>query len=438
MGGNSRRIQQKVVLGCHESDRDIQGELTMKQQIRVIKTQREYDDAIARLSVLMDDDIKTGSSKEAELELLALVIEAFERNKVAPVTPDPIAAIQFRMDQMGLSKKDMAPYFGSLPKASEVLSRKRPLSLSMIRQIHKGLGISADILLSETDYEVNLDDEPQYDYKKFPWQEMIDRGYMKRITDCGRHAKEHVEEFFKTWAQDMLPSSRNHAFLRAPIHQNGARIMDEYALLVWRIAVLKKARQRKPFLKVAYKDNSITEEWLRDLVKLSRFDQGPLLAVQHLADIGIALVIEEHFKKTYLDGAAMLDGNSPVVALTLRHDRIDNFWFALLHELIHVQKHLKPEHSFIADNLDDKTRTSLEEQEADQGAEEALIPEFIWATSEVCINPTTANTHALADQLRIHPAIVAGRVRHQSKNWRLLKGIVGSVKYLFEEQQHEA
>ncbi len=410
----------------------------MKQQIRVIKTQSDYDDAFARLSVLMDDDIKTGSSKEAELELLALVIEAFERNKVAPVTPDPIAAIQFRMDQMGLGKKDMIPYFGSLPKASEVLSRKRPLSLAMIRQIHKGLGISAEILLSETDCAVNLDDDPQYDYKKFPWQEMIDRGYMKRMTDCARQAKEHAEEFFKTWAQDILPSSKSLAFLRAPIHQNNARIMDEYALLVWRIAVLKKARQKKSALKVTYKDNAITEEWLRDLVKLSRFEQGPLLAVQHLADIGIILVIEEHFKKTYLDGAAMLDGNSPVVALTLRHDRIDNFWFALLHELMHVQKHLKPEHSFIADNLDDKMRTSIEEQQADQGAQEALIPKAIWEASEVCINPTMINTHALADQLRIHPAIVAGRVRHHSNNWRLLKGIAGNVKYLFEEQHQHA
>lgn len=410
----------------------------MKQQIRVIKTQRNYDDAIARLSVLMDDDIKPGSSKEAELELLALVIEAFERNKVAPVTPDPIEAILFRMDQMGLSKKDMAPYFGSLPKASEVLSRKRPLSLAMIRQIHKGLGISADTLLSETDCEVNLNDGPSYEYKKFPWQEMIDRGYMKQITDCARQAKEHAEEYFKTWARDVLNNSYTPAFLRAPIHQNGARIMDEYALLVWRIAVLKKARLKKSSLKACYKHGLITEEWLRDLVKLSRFEQGPLLAIKHLADIGIILVFEEHFKKTYLDGAAMLDGDTPIVALTLRHDRVDNFWFALLHELMHIQKHLTPEHSFIADNLDDKTRTSTEEQQADHGAQEALIPESVWTHSDACNNPSTGNAHALANKLRIHPAIVAGRIRHHCNNWRLLKSIGGNVKYLFEEQNLHA
>lgn len=410
----------------------------MNQQIRVIKTQRDYDDAVVRLSALMDENIKPGSNKENELELLALVIEAYERTTIAPAMPDPIDAILFRMDQMGLSKKDMAPYFGSLPKVSEVLSRKRPLSLAMIRQIHKGLGISADILLSETDCEVNLDDDPQYDHKKFPWQEMIARGYMEGITTCVRQAKEHAEEFFKTWAKDLVPSTRNLAFLRAPIHQNGARIMDEHALLVWRIAVLKKARQKKNLLKTTYKSGLITDEWMRDLVKLSRFDQGPLLAIEQLADIGIILVIEEHFKKTYLDGAAMLDGETPIVGLTLRHDRIDNFWFALIHELVHIQKHLKPEHSFIADNLDDKTRNSQEELEADQDAQEALIPDDIWHTSPVCSKPTTANVNLLADQLRIHPAIVAGRVRHESHNWRLLKGIVGSVKHLFEEPHQRA
>ena len=77
----------------------------MKQQIRVIKTQRDYDDAVARLSALMDDDIKADSGKEAELELMALVIEAFERTKIQPVTPDTLEAILFRMDQVGYTKE---------------------------------------------------------------------------------------------------------------------------------------------------------------------------------------------------------------------------------------------------------------------------------------------------------------------------------------------
>jgi HTH-type transcriptional regulator/antitoxin HigA len=147
-------------------------ELEMKQ-IRVIKTQRDYDDAVARLSALMDEEIKVGSNKEGELELLALVIESYERSKIDPVSPDAIEAILFRMDQMNLGKKDLIPYFGSLPKVSEVLARKRPLSLSMIRKVHKGLGIPAEILLLDADDDIDLGQEPQYDYRKFPGRKCL-------------------------------------------------------------------------------------------------------------------------------------------------------------------------------------------------------------------------------------------------------------------------
>lgn len=404
------------------------------KQIRVIKTQRDYDDAVARLSALMDEDIKPGSTKEGELELLALVIEAYERNKVEPVSPDPIDAILFRMDQMNLGKKDMVAYLGSLPKVSEVLARKRPLSLAMIRKVHKGLGIPAEILLGEGDDDIDLGKEPQYDYSKFPWQEMIERGCLQGAVETVRQAKERGEELIREFMRDVLSGTHRPALLRAPLHQSGSRVMDEYALQVWRAMVLKKARQHRHLLKTHYKTGAITADWLRDLAKLSRFEHGPRLAIEYLADIGITLVVEEHFKKTYLDGAAMLDDGVPVVALTLRHDRVDNFWFALIHELVHVQKHLKPNHLFIADNLDDKTRSSKEESEADADAQEALIPAGEWAASAVRTNPTAANAIALADRLRIHPAIVAGRVRHDAGNWRLLKGMTEEVRHLFADQ----
>lgn len=79
-----------------------------------------------------------------ELELLSLVIEDFERKTVPPAVVDPIEFIRFRMDQMGLSRKDLVPYIGLTSRVSEVLSRKRPLSLAMIRRLHRGLDIPLD------------------------------------------------------------------------------------------------------------------------------------------------------------------------------------------------------------------------------------------------------------------------------------------------------
>lgn len=397
----------------------------MKQQVRVIKTQRDYDAAIARLSALMDEEFASGSNAEAELELLALVIESYERSKIAPVCPDPIEAILFRMDQQQLSKKDLVPYIGSLSKASEVISRKRPLSLSMIRKLHTGLNIPAEVLIGDSgDADVDLSSEPQYNYAKFPVQEMWERGHFPDFKGGIKQVKEYAEDLVRKFMRRVLGDLARPALLRARLHQSGSRVMDEYALLVWRICVLKKARALK--LSSQYKDGVITNEWLRDLAKLSRFEKGPRLAQEFLADNGIALVIEPHYKKTYLDGAAMLDGRTPIVALTLRHDRLDNFWFALMHELVHVQRHLKGSHVFIADNLDDKTRSSRDEQEADDGARDVLIPATEWEKSAVKTIHSPENAQALADKLRIHPAIVAGRVRFENNNWRLLNGLLGA------------
>lgn len=402
------------------------------KQVRVIKTNQEYEEAVARLSLLMDDDIKPGSAKEAELELLALVIESYERVHIETSSPSPVDAILFRMDQMGLEKKDLVPFLGSLSKVSEVLASKRPLSLAMIRKVHRGLGIPAEVLLGETEIDIDLGQEPQYDYNKFPWQEMLERGYLKNFVNTVRDAKERGEELIQEFLRDVFSGKQQPVLLRAPLHQSGSRVMDEYALLVWRISVLKKAQKQQQNLKVKYKHGSITAGWLRDLAKLSAFETGPLLAIEYLANLGIVLVIEEHFKKTYLDGAAMLNGDVPVVALTLRHDRIDHFWFALLHELVHVQKHLTAEHLFIADNLDDKTRASKEEQEADTGAQQALIPLAEWNNSAVCHTPNRSNAIALAKKLRIHPAIVAGRVQHEQQNFRLLTGLNAGVRHQFK------
>lgn len=341
----------------------------------------------------MDEQFASGSSKEAELELLALVIESYERSKVQPISPDPIEAILFRMDQQQLSKKDLVPYIGSLSKVSEVISRKRPLSLSMIRKLHMGLNIPAEVLIGGSgDEDVDLSSEPQYNYSKFPLQEMWERGYFADFTGGIKQVKEYAEDLVRKFMRGELGDRVRPALLRARLHQSGSRVMDEYALLIWRICVLKKAHSLK---------------------------------------------LTTQYKKTYLDGAAMLDDNSPIVALTLRHDRMDNFWFALMHELLHVQKHLKASHMFIADNLGDKTRSSKEEHEADQGARDALIPAIEWEKSAAKITHSPENAIALANKLRIHPAIVAGRVRYETDNWRLLNGLLGAkgeVRKNFDDQ----
>jgi len=117
--------------------------------VKIIRSEAEYQAALHRLSELMDSDTEPGGGDENTLELLALVIQKYEKENTPLLRPDPIEAILFRMDQMGLSRKDMIPFLGSASKVSEVLSRKRPLSLAMIRRLHEGLGIPLDLLVMD-------------------------------------------------------------------------------------------------------------------------------------------------------------------------------------------------------------------------------------------------------------------------------------------------
>lgn len=393
--------------------------------VKIIKSKEDYAQAMARLSALMSLDPVAGSDDDNELGLLTLVIADFEHQTVPPVQVDPIESILFRMDQMDLSRKDLIPYIGSISKVSEVLSRKRPLSLPMIRRLNRGLGIPADILIEDVETDSSIvNQDPEIDYSSFPLKEMLERGCFGDFRGNVQRMKDYAEDLVTKFMHDFLPKQMEPAFLRAPLHQRGDRQADEMALLAWRMCVVRKAREAN--LTRDYKAGSVTPEWLRELAKLSAFEEGPKLAREYLSRIGITLVIESHFKRTFLDGAAMLDNGRPIVALTLRHDRIDNFWFALLHELAHVAKHLSDASPVFIDDLDRPNPEHIE-SEADEMAQEALIPKDRWETAKAKETLLSEDAVAFADEIGVHPAIVAGRLRHETKNFRLLSHLIGKT-----------
>ncbi len=114
---------------------------------KVIRTEQDYKEALERLEALMD--ARPGSRQAEELDLLATLVEAYEERAFPIDLPDPIDAIRFRMEQQGLRQKDLIPFIGSASGVSEVLNRRRPLSLRMIRALHEGLGIPAEVLIRE-------------------------------------------------------------------------------------------------------------------------------------------------------------------------------------------------------------------------------------------------------------------------------------------------
>ena len=126
----------------------------------------------------------------------------------------------------------------------------------------------------------------------------------------------------------------------------------------------------------------------------------------------------------------LLPDGTPVIGLTLRYDRIDNFWFCLLHELAHVAKHLSTAKRIIVDDLDlrrhDAEAEDEIENEADKMTRHGLIPKKVWDNKPMKGKPIADEVYALAKKLKIHPAIIAGRIRFEHNNYRLLSRHIGS------------
>ena len=114
-------------------------------EIKLIKTERDYNKALKRLEVIFD--AKPGSSIGDELEVLGILIEQYENEHFPIGLPDPIEAIKFRMEQMGYNQSDLAKIVGLKSRASEILNKKRKLTLEMIRQLHDSLKIPTDVLI---------------------------------------------------------------------------------------------------------------------------------------------------------------------------------------------------------------------------------------------------------------------------------------------------
>lgn len=113
--------------------------------IKPIKTEKDYQDALKRLDILFD--AKKGTSEGDELEILSILIDKYENEKFPIGFPDPIEAIKFRMEQMGYNQNDLAKVVGLKSRASEILNKKRKLTLEMIRQLHDFLKIPTEVLI---------------------------------------------------------------------------------------------------------------------------------------------------------------------------------------------------------------------------------------------------------------------------------------------------
>lgn len=387
--------------------------------VRPIRTEADYEATLARVAELMD--AREGTPEEEELDVLADLVEVYEDKHYPMGYPDPVSAIEFCMDQQDLAPRDLVPYIGSRARVSEVLSGKRAITMSMARALHEHLGIPAEVLLQKPvpAGDASLDG---LDAARFPLKEMVKRSWVPDVPDPKGSASELVAGLLgRAGGPDALAAVPMY---RKNDHQRINAKTDAYALRAWCWQVLASANDDPPA--APYEAGTVTPDFLRQVAQLSAAEDGPAQARDFLAEHGIALRVERHLPRTHLDGAAFqLPGKPPVIGLTLRHDRIDNFWFSLLHELGHLGRHLDGRSQGFVDDLD-LPGDDAREAEADEWAQEALIPKEEWDRSAIWLEPATLKVVYFANSIGIHPAIVAGRLRYESGNYRLLSQLVGT------------
>lgn len=404
--------------------------ITNERQYKI--TQKSLDEFAQTLHIVEKQLEESPDSKLASIQFSALKsqiedlqeqIEEYETLKSGTVrfldaydiSEIPTILIKARIAN-GLTQAELATKVGIKEQQIQRYesSNYKSTKLERISEIAKALGLRLNLGASIS----NRTESSLQDYPSELFKEIYKRGWFEGFQGSYKEALPIAPELIGALLDP--PGAHGRAVAhRRHIRSNSTPNM--LALKLWEARVIDRARQRT--LQNKFKQEHLTDQWFHELVKLSRSTYGPTLAKKYIEQAGIYVIIEEQLPKTLLDGAAICTPQlQPIIGLTLRYDRTDNFWFVLLHELAHIALHLNNQRTFF-DDLDGEADDL--EDEADRFAQDKLIPASIWDT---CISRfTLAETDVLEDAKRaeINPAIIAGRIRHETSNYTILTDLIG-------------
>lgn len=325
----------------------------------------------------------------------------------------------------GMSQKDLGDALGLKEQQIQryEAERYRSASLDRLVEVSDALGVRIENRASLVG-DPTLTTVDSSDWRAFPIAEMWKRGWFEDFSGTMAEARKSADHLVPAFMRGGHGAFAPVALHRKSVRSGGA--IHEAAIIAWEARVRHLADRNPPA--VTFDRDAIDDAWLADLVAFTLDPEGPVRAVDHLRRIGILLVIERHLPGTLLDGAALYtqDGYG-LVALTLRHDRLDNFWFTLFHEIGHLKLHIGQARAFAA--IFDDTESpanSAHEEEADLFAQEALLPKAKWDVAVSRFSRTEKSVLTDAKRFGVGPAVIAGRVRREAGDYTLLRAMVGS------------
>lgn len=375
-------------------------------RIRPIRSEADYLASLGRIEAIMDAE--PDSPEGDELAILATLIERYEDEHFPMEAPTPLGAIRFRMEQMELAPRALIPMIGSRSRVSEVLNGTRALSVDMIRALHRELGIPAHVLIAA---EEGPTQQITQEFSKPVAKALSKLGLLKPL------------ETFEQFVNRAFNGMSTPAMLRKTRTARTNARTDLVALQAWCAGALLKSTDIE--LDTNFDRLGFDTAVLRSIAKLSIHKNPLSVARSALGSLGVALVILDHLPGTHVDGAVMRRADGmPIIALSLRRNRIDNFWFTLLHECAHLALHMDGDGQVIVDDLEISSSVDIE-LEADDAAQNALIPAGLWQTESMGKFASAATLNSMANDAEVHLAIVAGRWQKQNNDYRKFSRLLG-------------
>jgi len=335
-----------------------------------------------------------------------------------PIKPGEI--LKDELEARGWTQSDLAEVLGRpIQAVNEIISGKKAIVPPTAVELSRAFGTSPEFWLNlEAAYRLDLlhdggDNNEDITrrakvYSLVPVKEIAKRGWISKTSDLDMVEAE-VCRLLEIESVDDRPKLAIAARKSDPYGE----FSPAQATWACRARQVARERQVKPF------DRRRFNAQVPNLPRLSLKDDGTAQVPKALADLGVRLVVVDHLPQTYIDGAAFwLDPKSPVVALSLRYDRIDYFWFTLMHELAHIKQngthagHL--DKNLVGPSAEAREDKPPEEQEADRQACEWLLPQAEVDAFVAAIKPyfSKAAIMAAAGRVGVHPGIVVGRLQY--------------------------